>query len=326
MGWMARSAERRADPGLVVPGARSVVIVALSYHTEIEATHDPHEGCISRYAWGDEYHSVLGDRLEAMLGDLRDAFPEIEGRWYVDTGPVLEKAWAERAGLGWIGKHSNLISREAGSWIFLGALIVDLELEGGAAHRDYCGTCTACIEICPTDAIVAPYVVDARRCISYLTIENRGPIPREYRRDMGNRIFGCDDCQDVCPWNRFARVSSQARAFSAREGNQAPPLRELLRLSDDGFRERFAGGPVLRAKRRGFVRNVAVALGNSGDRGAVPDLIEALDDDEELVRGHVAWALGEIGGEDAEGALHRRAALEQDDDVRAEIERALAGC
>jgi len=202
-------------------------------------------------------------------------------------------------------------------------VIVDIELEGGAAHRDYCGTCSACIDICPTDAIVAPYVLDARRCIAYLTIENRGPIPEEFRRPLGNRIFGCDDCQDVCPWNRFAHESSQARLFFPASGNEAAKLLELLDLTEDEFRRRFRGSPVLRTKRRGLLRNVAVALGNSNQRSTVPALARRLDDDEALVRGHVAWALGQLGGERALQALRRRLEIEPDDWVQAEIRAAL---
>lgn len=323
MGWMARDPSRRTDPREIVPGARSVLITALSYWTGDEACHDPRRACISRYAWGDEYHRVLGDRMEELWERVQQLVPGVGGRWYVDTGPVLEKAWAERAGLGWIGKHTNLISRDLGSWIFLGALILDVELETGERHGDFCGTCRRCIDVCPTDAIVEPYVLDARRCISYLTIENRGPIPEEFRRPLGNRVFGCDDCQDVCPWNRFARQSSEARRFSPRPGNRAPELVELLQLGEEEFRERFRGSPILRAKRSGFVRNVAVALGNSGDREAVPALAEVLDDQEALVRGHAAWALGELGGAEASRALRLRRAVETDDWVHEEIEAAL---
>jgi epoxyqueuosine reductase len=323
MEWMARNAERRADPARLLPGARSVLIVAMSYWTDDEPAHDGNRGCISRYAWGDEYHQVLGERLEALWGAIRELIPGVEGRWYVDTGPVLEKAWAERAGVGWIGKHTNLISQRLGSWIFLGAVVMDAELAPGEPHVDRCGTCRACIDVCPTDAIVAPYVLDARRCISYLTIENRGPIPVEYRRDIGNRIFGCDDCQDVCPWNRFAKASARAADFAPRSENRAPELIELLALDEPAFRARFAGSPVLRAKRRGFVRNVAVALGNSGDRDSVGPLTTALDDDDALVRGHAAWALGELGGPAATTALHDRERRETDPWVAAEISAAL---
>lgn len=323
MRWMARNTARRSDPRRVVPDAASVVVVAMNYHTSVASTHAPDEGCISRYAWGTEYHRILGERLEAFYGDLECAFPGLQGRGYVDTGPVLEKAWAERAGLGWIGKHTNVINRDLGSWIFLGAVILDIELEGGARHRDYCGTCMACIEACPTAAIVAPYVLDARRCISYLTIENRGPIPQEFRRNMGNRVFGCDDCQDVCPWNRFAHESAQAQAFAPRAGNESPELLELFELDDDSFRSRFTGSPVLRAKHRGFLRNVAVALGNSNNPAAIPALVRRLDDADELVRGHVAWALGEIGGAQVASPLRARLQHENDQWVRNEIEAAL---
>lgn len=323
MEWLARNRARRSDPRQLVPDAESVVVVAMNYHTNIPATHAADEGCISRYAWGTEYHRILGDRLQALYADLERSFPGLHGRWYVDTGPVLEKAWAERAGLGWIGKHTNVINREVGSWIFLGALILDIELEGGERHRDYCGTCTACIEVCPTAAIVAPYVLDARRCISYLTIENRGPIPREFRRAMGNRIFGCDDCQDVCPWNRFAHESAQAQAFAPVGGNESPDLIELFELDAEAFRARFRDSPVRRAKYRGFMRNVAVALGNSNNPAAIPALVQRLDDPEELVRGHVAWALGQIGGPEVEAPLRARLQRESVPWVCTEIENAL---
>ena len=294
MQWMARTADRRCDPKLVVPGAKSVVIVAVNYHTDVPTTGAADEACISRYAWGNEYHRVLGDGLESFYAELCDLFPGLNGRWYVDTGPVLEKAWAERAGLGWIGKHG-----------------------------DYCGTCRACIDVCPTDAIVAPYVLDARRCISYLTIENRGPIPLEFRRAIGNRVYGCDDCQDVCPWNRFAHEGARAIEFAPRPGTDGAKLIDLLTLTDEEFRSRFKDSPVLRAKRRGFVRNVAVALGNSGDPRAVPALVQQLDDDDELVRGHVAWALGELGGQRAEKALRDRLEAEEVSWVQDELGAAL---
>jgi len=323
MGWLERNVDKRCDPRAVLPGARSIVVVAMNYHTEVPATHAAGEGCISRYAWGDEYHDILGLRLAAFQADLEERFPGMQGRWYVDTGPVLEKAWAEQAGLGWIGKHTNVISRELGSWIFLGAMVVDLDLAGGARHGDYCGSCTACIEVCPTDAIVAPYVLDARRCISYLTIENRGPIPKEFRVAIGNRIFGCDDCQDVCPWNRFAHESAQARLFYPTPGNEAPGLVELLALDEEDFRTRFHDSPVLRAKHPGFLRNVAVALGNSGERAAVPALVARLNHPADLVRGHVAWALGRLGGAQAGDALRDRLTVEEVAWVCDEIAEAL---
>ena len=326
MEWMARPADQRVDPTLVFPGARSGVIVAVNYHTDVSSTGSVNEACISRYAWGNEYHRVLGDRLESLHSELCNWFPELNARWYVDTGPVLEKAWAERAGLGWIGKHTNLINRDLGSWIFLGALILDIELESGRPHADYCGTCNSCIQACPTDAIVGPYVLDSRRCISYLTIENRGPIPREFRHAIGNRVYGCDDCQDVCPWNRFAHEGPQALQFVPRHGDAHPQLIEFLSMTDMEFRNHFKDSPVLRAKRRGFVRNVAVALGNSNEPQAVPPLVRQLADDDELVRGHVAWALGELGGKDATRALRKQLKIETDEWVREEIRTALGEC
>jgi len=326
MEWMARTEDQRKDPKLVLPDAKSIVIVAVNYHTDAPSVDSANKACISRYAWGNEYHRVLDRKLKSLHSELCKWFPELNARWYVDTGPVLEKAWAERAGLGWIGKHTNLINRDLGSWIFLGALILDIELESGRSHADYCGTCDACIQACPTDAIVAPYVLDSRRCISYLTIENRGPIPREFRRAMGNRVYGCDDCQDVCPWNRFAHEGPEAFEFSPRSRSADLNLIEFLSMTDIEFRNRFKDSPVLRAKRRGFVRNVAVALGNSNDAQAISPLMRQLEDDDELVRGHVAWALGELGGEDATSALRKQLKIETVHWVREEINAALIEC
>ncbi len=319
MGYMARDPARRTDPGLLLPGARSVVCVAKNYQSPGEHSEDPLTGRISRYAWGDDYHDVLAERLR----ELQRFIEGLGGRAKVcvDTSAVLEKPWAQAAGLGWQGKHSNLISRDRGSWLFLGELLTDLELEPDAPHeRDYCGSCTRCIEVCPTRAIVAPYVVDARRCISYLTIELRGPIPRELRAGIGNLIFGCDLCQDVCPWNRFATPTSDPQ-FQAREGHVTPQLIELLALTREGFQQRFKDSPVKRAKYAGFLRNVAVALGNSGDARAVGPLERALAHEEPLVRLHAAWALGRLG---AAAALRARLPLESDPAVREEIEAALA--
>jgi epoxyqueuosine reductase len=324
MQWMERSADRRADPGLVVPEARSVLIVTRSYWTGEEASTDASRARISRYAWGAEYHDVLGAGLRDLYERIQEIAPGVAGRYYIDTGPVLEKAWAELAGLGWIGKHSNLISAGVGSWFFLGAIVLDCELAYGEPVADQCGSCTACIDVCPTKAIVAPYVVDARLCISYLTIENRGPIPRELRTGVGNRIFGCDECQDVCPWNRFAQVGAAASAFAAREGLRAPDLVDLLALDEDGFRTLFRGSPVRRAKYQGFLRNVAVALGNSDHPRAVSALTSRLQHESALVRGHCAWALGRFDDADARAALRARLPRESDEWVLEEIEAALA--
>ena len=323
MAWMQRDVERRVDPGKIVPEARSVIVVAMDYDTGHTPSEDPRRARISRYAWGEEYHEVLGERLSGLSEDLCELDPGFAGRWYVDTGPVLEKAWAEKAGLGWIGKHTNLLARSAGSWFFLGAVITNVELDPGEAAVDHCGSCSACITICPTQAIVEPYVLDARRCIAYLTIENRGPIPTEFRAPIGNRVFGCDDCQEVCPWNRFAKASRQSQSFAPRRENKAPELISLMCLSEQQFRERFRGSPIRRARYAGFLRNVAVAIGNSGDRQAVPLLLHRLHDAQSLVRGHVAWALGSLGGSEATQGLRERLSVEPDSWVREEIRAAL---
>jgi epoxyqueuosine reductase len=320
MSYLARDPARRRDPALYLPGARSVVVVAKNYQSPGVHSEDPRVGRISRYAWGDDYHEVLGEKLRELGRHLESMGGR--AKVCVDTGPVLEKPWAQAAGLGWQGKHSNLISRDLGSWLFLGELVTDLDLDPDPPYaRDFCGTCTRCIDVCPTRAIVAPYVVDSRLCISYLTIEHRGAIPRELRPLMGNLIFGCDLCQDVCPWNKYAKVAPEPE-FRAREGNLSPLLVELLELTREGFSRRFKGSPVKRAKYPGFLRNVAVALGNSGDPAAVPALERALGHEEPLVRAHAAWALGRLGARDA---LARRRPLEPDPEVRAEIDLALGG-
>jgi len=324
MAWLARDPERRGDPTRVVPEARTVLVVGRNYFTGHSATEDPVAGRISRYAWGDEYHDSMQKDVRRLYERIGDLSPGATGRYYVDTGPVMEKAWAEIAGVGWIGKHTNVVRSGDGSWFFLGAILLDIELEHGAPARDHCGTCTACIDVCPTGAIVAPYVLDARRCISYLTIENRGPIPQEFRGPMGNRIFGCDDCQDVCPWNRFAVPGASAAPFAPRPANHAPSLLELFKLDLDEFRVRFRRSPVKRAKFEGFRRNVAVALGNSDDARAVAPLSEALARDTPLVRGHCAWALGQLGGAAAAQALRAAQRAEQDTWVLAEVTDALA--
>ena len=322
MAWLERNSDRRGNPGTIVAGARSVLVLARDYRTQHEATEDPRLGRLSRYAWGDEYHEVLGGAVRRLYDRIRELCPQAAGRYYVDTGPVMEKAWGELAGLGWIGKHTNLLGTRTGSWFFLAAIILDVDLDYGSPQRDHCGTCRACIDVCPTQAIIAPYVLDARRCISYLTIEHRGPIPRSLREPIGNRIFGCDDCQDVCPWNRFARVTDDP-TFAPGADNQAPVLRQLMRLDADGFRRRFPHSPVRRAKYAGFLRNVAVALGNSGDPEAVAVLAERLGDHEPLIRGHCAWALGRLGGDTARRSLSAARQVEKDEWVCEEIDLAL---
>lgn len=324
MAWLERDVERRTTPSTVVDGARSVLVVTRSYFTGHPASADPAHGRISRYAWGDEYHEVMGHAIRALYEQIQHLAPAATGRYYVDTGPVMEKAWAEIAGLGWIGKHTNLVTVGEGSWFFLGAIILDLELDPAAPARDHCGSCTACIDVCPTRAIVAPYVLDAGLCISYLTIEHRGAIPVSLRSAIGNRVFGCDECQDVCPWNRFARVVDGASPFEPRAENLEPRLLSLLALDEAEFRERFRNSPIRRAKYAGFLRNVAIALGNSGDQAAVPALIERLAHESPLVRSHCAWALGQLGGEAAQAALQHASLNEADEAAREEICAAVA--
>ena len=323
MHWMGRSPERRTDPRKVFEETKSVISLVLNYYTPMPHSQKLEHGKISRYAWGRDYHWILRDRTKELVAWITELEPAARGLYYSDTGPVMDKAWAHKSGLGWIGKHSNLITRELGSWVFLGEILLNLELEYDQEARNYCGTCHRCIEACPTKAIVAPYVVDARLCISYLTIELRGAIPRKLRPLIGSRIFGCDDCQDACPWNRFAQTSLE-KAFYPDEGNQAPVLIDLMRMTASEFKERFRSSAIKRAKYAGFLRNVAVALGNSRDTGAVPVLWEALRHSESLVRAHAAWALGEIGGNMAFDALSQANDDEKDTSVREEIQLALS--
>ena len=348
MAYLSRGIEKRQDPEQVLPDARSLIVVAMNYRCPDPdtvpggtpgSTHlgtpgdipggtpgDTHRGKIAQYARGDDYHDVMKERLQALLRFIRDrAGRPVEGRVYVDTGPVLEREFAVRAGLGWFGKHTNLIHKRTGSWLLIGEILLDIELDQDRPASDHCGTCTRCIEACPTNAIVEPYVVDSRRCISYHTIELKGAIPTEYRSAMGDRVFGCDDCQDVCPWNRRAPVTGHS-AFMPRPWNEMPGLIELLGLTTEEFRTRFRGSPIKRTKRRGLLRNAAVALGNTKDPGAVPALTDSLGDDEPLVRGHAAWALGNVGGGRALAALEQARKTEKDPSVIEEIEQALAEC
>lgn len=264
MAWMERTPEKRADPGLVLPGCRSVVSVGVNYLTDHRPDERPGHGRIARYAWGRDYHKVLSDRLKQLEQRLHTLAPDAKTLVYVDTGPVMEKAWAEQAGLGWIGKHSNLVSAEHGSWLLLGEILTTLDLEPDEPATDLCGSCTLCIQACPTKAIVEPYVVDATRCISYLTIELRGDqsaIPDELQSRMGNKIFGCDDCLDVCPFNLRAEPS-QEPAFQPRAVTLAPRLDELAKLDEPAFAALFQGSPIKRAKHSGLLRNVSIAQNN----------------------------------------------------------------
>jgi len=266
MAWMENHFEKRVDPGELVPGARSIISVIENYYHPDEHDARPETGKISRYAWGDDYHLVMRERLNALLEWLRaEAGPEagpVEGRVFVDSAPVMDKVWAARSGLGWIGKHTNLINQRIGSWFFIGELVVDLELEPDGPVPDLCGTCRRCIDACPTDAIVEPYVLEARRCISYLTIEHRADdIPDDLRKKSENWIFGCDICQEVCPWNKFARPSGREE-YRPRPGTLDSTLETWSTLSEDAFRERFGKSPVKRAKWAGFSRNVRNASEN----------------------------------------------------------------
>jgi epoxyqueuosine reductase len=261
MQWLARDPVQRADPRLVMPGARSIVVVALNYYTPHAHEHDPQAGKISRYAWGDDYHEIVGGKLKSLLAWLKEQWPEVEGKTCVDIQPLLDKAWAARAGLGWLGKHTNLITREYGSWVFIGELLLNVELVYDTVTvEDHCGTCTACLDACPTQAIVEPYVVDANRCISYATIELRAPeLPADIAANLDGWLYGCDVCQDVCPWNRFEQPTDEAR-FEPRAGQVAAPLADVLALTPDAYAARFRRSPVKRAKLAGLQRNARALL------------------------------------------------------------------
>jgi epoxyqueuosine reductase len=334
MVWLSseRSRERRADPARILPGVRSIVCLALCHEPAGDATRDRRLGRVARYAAGEDYHQVMRELLGALERFMVEELPGARTLWYSDTGAILERSLAERAGLGWIGKHSGLIAPALGSYFLLGEVLVDRELDPDPAlEREHCGTCTRCLAACPTGAIVAPYQVDARRCISYLTIEHRGAVPRELRPLLGDWIFGCDVCQEVCPWNRFAPPARAARLHArAREGWT---LERFLGLDEQAFRALFATSPIRRARRGGFLRNVCVALGNRTDEGAVPALARALAaDPDPLLRAHAAWALGEIGRKHCDSArpeiertLEAASASDANAEVREEARLALQG-
>tara|TARA_Y100001934_G_C12386251_1_gene796028 strand:+ start:14634 stop:15665 length:1032 start_codon:yes stop_codon:yes gene_type:complete len=298
LGWLERNAHKRTNPQQVVPGAKSIICLASVYSGDKERTDtEPSAGTIARYARFDDYHEVLKQplrELNSFVNELQGEEPRSKkSLWYVDTGPILERDFAQRSGLGFIGKHTNLISRNLGNWIFLSEIITTLQLEPDAPEKNHCGNCTDCIDACPTDAITAPFQLDARRCISYLTIELKGSIPEEFRPAIGNRIYGCDDCLEVCPWNRFAKDASLMNPFR-REDLKTPDLVELLSLSEEEFRQRFRGTPMFRTKRRGVLRNVCIALGNSGNQDTLPVLEKARQDPEPLIAEHADWAIRNI--------------------------------
>ena len=323
---MAETAERRADPRTLWPEVRSVILLGLNYGpaenplAELERTDC---GYISVYARNRDYHDVIKGKLKEVAGFLASRASS-DVKVFVDTAPVMEKPLAEAAGLGWQGKHTVIVSREFGNWLFLGAIFTTAELPADEPERDHCGSCRRCLDICPTNAFPAPYRLDARRCISYLTIEHKGHIPAELRPGIGNRIFGCDDCLAVCPWNKFAQAGREARLVQ-REDLASLPLAELARLDDPAFRARFSGTPIKRTGRDRFIRNVLVAIGNAGDVGLAGEAVRLLDDASPLVRAMAVWAVGRLlPPETVARHAEERMEKEADPDVREEWRRAKA--
>jgi epoxyqueuosine reductase len=352
--FTAERSEVSCHPDALLPEAQSIITLAMFYLTEQPGVVEDGvpRGRISRYAWGDDYHEIIKPKLQQFAAWLREyarneVSREVETRLFVDTGRMVDRAVAQRAGLGWYGKNTNILTKGWGSWVFLAEIVTNLPLQADAPVKTSCGSCEICLHACPTQALPAPYVLDNTRCISFLTIELRGSIPLELRPLMGNLIFGCDICQEVCPVNitaekrlglrhgvgaRFIasqgmsqRSGEEAEKFRARAGvGSSPELIPLLSLTEEQFRERFRLSPIRRTKRRGLLRNVCVALGNSGDQQAVPALTGALHDNESLIRGHAAWALGRVGGEQAKHALQDALTAETDTEVQKEIQCALA--
>lgn len=326
MSYLPDRRDAYQHPSHVLSGVRSVVMLTLNYRTVEPEAARPVHGRVARYAWGKDYHDVVRTRLNQLADWLHTQQPTAAVRGVVDTAPLLEREFAQLAGLGWIGKNTLLLNRSQGSWFFLAALLTDLELQYDAQHEtDHCGTCTACLDACPTDAFVAPYVLDSRRCISYLTIELKGPIPSEMRSGMDNWVFGCDVCQDACPWNHRAPGNPDAD-LTPRLAGGALELAGLFDLDDEAFRRRFRHSPLWRARRRGVLRNAAVVLGNHPDPAAVPALSRGLNDSEPLVRGASAWALArlvEAGIKGAGNPLLERRQIESNSDVLEEITIAL---
>ncbi len=327
MSYMERNAEKREDIRNIMSDAISVISCGLNYNTDNPYSIDESDktrGWISRYAWGDDYHDCIKKKLLLLEKHVNDLAPEgMRSKAYVDTGPVLERVYAKYSGIGWYGKNTCLINQDIGSWIFIGEIITNIELEYDSPVPDRCGTCTMCIDACPTDALREPYVLDSNLCISYLTIELKGKIPMRLRDKIDNNIYGCDICQDVCPWNRKAEVT-ESPYFTPRAGLYNPELSYLSQLTLNDFRNLFKNSPVKRAKRKGFIRNVMVAIGNSGNRDLVPYVVQTLEDEDPLVRAHAAWALWKLEGKDAYNILTEHLNLEDDEMVREEIESILA--
>lgn len=324
MAYLRRGQEKRQNPDLVLEGVQSILCFRTNYYPmEKDMSYIEHRDVadISIYALNKDYHDTVTLRLRKMEEKIKEEFEGCRTRIYVDTGPILEKPLAQQAGLGWIGKHTNLLTEGVGSWYFLSEILTDIALPSSQPAEDHCGTCRSCIDICPTDAIIAPYVLDSKRCISYLTIELKGVIPVEYRKAIGNRIYGCDDCQIVCPWNSYA-VKTDDPDFQQKQDTLK--LMDLIQINGEMFSRRFKGSPIKRIKRRGLLRNVAVALGNSGNPKAIPILIKVLDDEEPLIRAHVVWALGELSGAEALPLIQEKLNNEKEEIVLKELARVVA--
>lgn len=319
MTWLAETQARRGDPRILWPEVGSVIMLAMNYGPETDplaGLSQRSNASVSVYARNRDYHDIIKGRLKELAGKFA-ARAGGDVKVFVDTAPVMEKPLAQSAGLGWIGKHTNLVSRAHGSWLFLGSIFTTVDLPADRAETDHCGSCRACLDVCPTDAFPAPYQIDARRCISYLTIENKGPVPLEFRRAIGNRIYGCDDCLAACPWNKYAVAAHEAK-LKAREDLKSPPLAGFLAMDDAAFRAFFSGSPVKRIGRDRFLRNVLIAAGNSEDQGLVAACEALLGDASALVRGAAVWALSQLTGPHHMHQLEATTGLEPDDDVRAE--------
>lgn len=315
MGWLEARASERAHPKVLWPDAKSVIMLGMNYGPDtdpLEALKAKSNGVISVYAQNRDYHDIIKKRLKRVAREIVEE-TGADVKVFVDTAPVMEKPLGAESGLGWQGKHTNLVSREYGSWLFLGSIFTTLKISADAPERDHCGSCQNCLDICPTDAFPARYQLDARRCISYLTIEHKGPIPHEFRKAMGNRIYGCDDCLAVCPWNKFAEQSRET-AFHAREALQSPPLTELARLDDAGFRAFFSGSPIKRTGRNRFLRNVLIAIGNSSDQTLLASAKALLRDESALVRGAAIWAASQLAGTEEFLALEKKNAPAENDE------------